>query len=439
MAAAGESREALLDEFARARDAGDTDAMTRIALRMPSFIQFGTHPGTLPALVHEAYTRATTPEDRTRLATALARTWGYGGDFARAAEFATEAVAAAEEIGDPALLADALDALLIVKWGPDDFDERRSLSSRLDDTVAHVLDPEVRLSAHLWRLTTAWECLDVVAVQRQLRALDLLAEESKLARMGFYAAARRAMHAIVTGDLPQADGLHARMLSLGEEAGETDLMAVDFSLRAARARLVADAEKMRAMAPAFEAFGTEQGVPSIAAEGAVLWLEAGETSNARRLLHLLVGDGLDTVPSDVDFLLTVTSLVHLAASLGDQPEIIEDGLRLLTPYVGRGVLNAGAVMFHGVVDEYLYEAARALGREDADRYRHAAASAYRRLGAPWWEQRVGVGSAPTPTRASGRVDTSVHLRRDPGGTWTVGRDGATVNLPDLKGLHHLRA
>jgi hypothetical protein len=33
------------------------------------------------------------------------------------------------------------------------------------------------VSSHLWRLTTAWECLDVVAVQRQLRALDILAQE----------------------------------------------------------------------------------------------------------------------------------------------------------------------------------------------------------------------------------------------------------------------
>ncbi|HZQ87533.1 MAG TPA: hypothetical protein VFA83_21995 [Acidimicrobiales bacterium] len=434
---AGDSREALLDAFAAAREAGDGDAMTRIALRLPSLIQFGTHPGALPALVHEAYVRATAPVDRARLATALARTWAYGGDFGRAAEFATEAVATAESMQQPAVLADALDALLLVRWSPDDFDERRHLAARLDDTVAHVVDPEVRLSAHLWRLTTAWECLDAVAVQRQLRALDLLAEESRLPRMAFYAAARRTMQALVVGDLEQADELHARTRAFGEEAGEIDLLAVDHSLTAARARQTGDVELMRAEAPAFEEFGTEQGVQSIAAEGAVLWVEAGRPDHARRLLHQLVGAGLDTVARDVDFLLTVTSLVHVAAVLGDEPHITEDGLRLLAPYAGRGALNGGAVMFQGVVDEYLYEAARALGRDDATRHRHAAESAYRRIGAQWWERRLASAArtAPTPSAAAG----TVHLQRDAAGTFTVGREGATVNLPDLKGLHHLRA
>ena len=432
---AGDTREALLDAFAAAREAGDTQAMARIALRLPSLIHFGTHPGALPALVHEAYSRATAPVDRARLATALARTWAYGGDFGRAAEFAAEAVATAESLQQPAVLADALDALLLVRWSPDDFDERRHLSARLDDTVAHVADPEVRLSAHLWRLTTAWECLDAVTVQRQLRALDLLAEESRLPRMAFYAAARRAMHALVVGDLEQADELHARTREFGEEAGEIDLLAVDHSLTAARARQTGDVDLMRAEAPAFEEFGTEHGVQSIASEGAVLWLEAGRPDDARRLLHQLVGAGLDTVARDVDFLLTVTSLVHIAATLGDERQVVEDGLRLLEPYAGRGALNGGAVMFHGVVDEYLYEAARTLGRDDMTRHRHAAESAYRRIGARWWERRLAAGAPTSPVAPAG----TAHLRRDAAGTWTVGRDGATVNLPDLKGLHHLRA
>jgi len=44
----------------------------------------------------------------------------YGGSPDRGVEFAAEAVAGAEVAGDPALLAEALDAQLLVHWGPDD-------------------------------------------------------------------------------------------------------------------------------------------------------------------------------------------------------------------------------------------------------------------------------------------------------------------------------
>ena len=103
------------------------------------------------------------------------------------------------------------------------------------------------------------------------------------------------------------------------------------------------------------------------------------------------------------------------------------------PYAGRGVLNAGAVTFHGVVDDYLYRAGRMLGDADADRWRHAAQNAYRRIGARWWEQEL----AGPPPRVS-RPPRSMQLRRDDTGRWSVGAAGDTFTLADLKGLHYLR-
>src|SRR5581483_867653 len=110
----------------------------------------------------------------------------YGGDAARATGFADEAVALASSTGDDAVMVGALDASLLARWGPDAFADRLRLSAQLADTAAHLAEPGLRLTAHLWRLTTAWECLDVVAVQRQLRALDLLAQESGNVRIAFF-------------------------------------------------------------------------------------------------------------------------------------------------------------------------------------------------------------------------------------------------------------
>lgn len=429
---AADAREALLQAFTAAQAAGDVELLERAALQLPSALGFGTHPGQLPALIHQAYAVATTPASRCRLATAVARAWAYGGDPERAAAFAVEAVDLADRSGDPELLAGALDAALLTRWGPDDFQARLQLADRLANTAAFLTGPEQRLTAHVWQLTTAWECLDVVAVQRQLRALDLLARESGSARVAFFAASRRAMHALVTGDLTLADRLIARTQEVGAGTAEPDLAAVVHSVVADRARQVGDVLTLRREAAAFQEFGAAEGVSSVSAEAAVMWLAAAEPDRARDLLDQLAGSGLNRVPRDVDFLLTVTSLVEVAAALGRR-DIAADGARLLTRYAGRAVLNAGAVTFHGVVDHYLYLAERALDRQSAARWRQAAALSYRRIGATWWSVRLGAPESPPPAPA-----TVVHLHHQPSSGWTIGRDGATIMLPDLKGLRYLR-
>jgi hypothetical protein len=426
---AAATRMALIASFHQAREAGDVERMTATALRLPSVQEFGVHPGQVPALVHEAYVAAVDGPARCRLAAALARAWVYGGDAARAATFAAEAVSLGEVIGDPEVLADALDAALLARWGPDDLAERLRLSQRLADAAAHLTAPEPRLSAHLWRLTTAWEGLDVIAVQRQLRALDVLAEESASARIAFFAASRRAMHALVVADLDIADRLIARTQQLGAETAEPDLDAVMHSLAASRARRAGDTDVLLREALAFEEYGTGEGISSVSAEAAVLWLEAGRPGRARDLVHEVAGAGLDTVARDVDFLLTVSSIVMVAAALR-LDDLAADGARLLEPCAGRAVLNAGAVSFHGVVDDYLFRARQVLGHPDAAARRDAAASCYARIGASWWRGRLGAPPSAVP-------EMVVHLHPAGEGRWTIGRAGATAEIAAVKGLTYL--
>ncbi len=426
-----EARTAAARVFREARDAGDAGRMAEAALGLPAGQQFGEYPGQIPALVHEAYVAATEPSMRARLAAALARAWAYGGDAPRGAPFADQAVSLAERIADPVILADALDAALVSRWGPDDFTERLRLSVRLADTAAHLTATEPRLSAHLWRLTTAWECLDVIAVQRQLRALDVLADETGSPRAAFFAAARRAMYALVTDELDEADRRIARTSELGGVTAEPDVEAVIHALAAARALRAADTDALRQEAAAHEAYGTEQGIPSVSARGALLWLQAGEADRALALQRKIAGPGLDSIPRDVFFLLTVSCLVGVAAELKIE-HLAADGARLLEPYAGRAVLNAGA-MFLGVVDEYLFRAHRSLGHPGATGWRHTAVSCYERIGAGWWRDRLAA-----PAAGAGReTPVTVHLHPGDAG-WTVGRDGATAVLPDIKGLHYLR-
>src|SRR5215467_422177 len=150
--AASAARAGYVLGYERAQATGDIEAMAEAALGLAATQTFGTFPGRVPAFLHEAYSLAQ-GEQRARLAVALARAWTYGYDPVRAAGFAAEALAYAKAYDDRPLLAAALDAQLLVHWGPDDLDERLSITAHLEDAVAHVADAEARMSAHLWRLT----------------------------------------------------------------------------------------------------------------------------------------------------------------------------------------------------------------------------------------------------------------------------------------------
>jgi hypothetical protein len=436
---ASDRHRALIQAFEAGRAAGDRDQLTQAALALPSAMGFGVHPGPIPALLFEAYESADSSDLRTRarLAAALAAAWVYGGEAHRAAGFAAEAQALAELAADPSTIASALDAALLTCWGPDDFDRRRHLAARLVDVVAHVADVEVRLSAYLWRLTTAWECLDMVAVQRQLRALDLLAAESGSERVSFFALSRRAMHAIAVGDAEQARRLLERTCDLAASITEPDAAAVVHELTAVTAMRFGAPDVLVDEAAAFEAFGSTEGIASVSMDAAVYWLAVDEPARAESLVRRVVGNGFSTVTKDVDFLLTVANATLVASELG-LDELAREGAATLEPYAGRAILNAGAVAFHGVVDDYVYRARRAVSDERANRWRDSAVSAYRRIGADWWIERLDAGGHETAHGRRSITHVTLQLCQLTSGLWSVGRGPDYVVLPDLRGLHYLR-
>ena len=451
--AAPTARAGYVRGYERAQAAGDIEAMAEAALGLAATQTFGTVPGRVPAFLHEAYSLAR-GEQRARLAVALARAWAYGYDPARAAGFAAEALAYAQAHGDPPLLAAALDAELLVHWGPDDLDERLSITARLEDTVAHVADVEPRMSAHLWRLTTALECLDLPAVRRQLRALDLLAAESGTARVRFFAASRRGMYALLTGDLDAAGRAVREVAAAGAEAGEADTLLIGHMLAAGIARQAGDVAALAREAAVYEEFGVHEAVPWVAADAALLWVAAGELDRARALLHQLAGPDFSGTARDLDWLLTVATLTEVAVATGTAA-LAETALGLLVPYAGRGLVNGGGAAFAGVVSDYLYQASELLGTGDARQWAARAAGEYERLGASWWLRRLPPavpGQQAMVVRGGGRPQQAhpagarpeaaqpgvVHLRPGGGGIWWLGREGTVTAIREVKGLHYLR-
>ncbi len=375
------------ERYHAARARGDVEAMTAIALDLAAQVQFNLQPGSLPGLLHELLER-TDPPARTRVRCALARIWSYAGEPARARPFAVGALAEARASGDPDLHAEALDARLLTCWGPDDLAARRAITDELAELAAY-LSPLRRMNAHLWRLTTSLEVLDAVTTERELRALEALAHETGDARIRFYADSRRAMRALMVGHGDLAAELRLDCQRWATECDEPDAVAVDHALAAGIARLHGDAAGLAAEAAAFEDFGTAQGVTSVIAESASLWRAAGDPQRAEGLAERVVQAGIDTLPRDVDWLLIVANVADVACATG-RSDWVEQASTALAPLVGRAVVDAGAVGFHGVVDHHLARCADALGDpQRAAEHAARARSLYRRVGAPAWEARLG--------------------------------------------------
>ena len=102
------------------------------------------------------------------------------------------------------------------------------------------------------------------------------------------------------------------------------------------------------------------------------------------MIGVFTPEVLAGLPRDNDWLLTLQCVLEGALAVEDAT-IVSDVVDLLGPYSGRAVINAGAVMFHGVTDDTLGRAANLLGdRSEADRLSTAALATYDRIGAVWW-------------------------------------------------------
>lgn len=414
---------------------GEVDARTREALDLADTYVFGTEPGRIAAVLFEAYDATHVPRDRALLGAALARCWSYAGQHGRAVPFAVAAVRHAEESGDPAVLAEALDAALATHWGPDELEVRTDLTARLSDVAAHLTDVDARTRAHLWMLTVAAETLDVSELNRQMRALERLGEESR--RALFFAASRRLMLDLMRGRTDTVE----RLVALAEETQDElpDGPLVVGAMRGYGGVLAGDPATIETARWAGQ-LAVDEGIRELQAEIAWICAELGHLDDARRLAAAFDTRTLRRLPRDHNYLLVLQLLLDVGLQAG-MDELVADVTPLLMPYAGRAVVNAGAVMFHGVTDDTLARACERLGdHERAAALRANALGTYERIGASWWHERLLHASPdevpPDDPPATASVMT---LRQGPPGAWMVGRGDDEHAVPARRGFEHLHA
>jgi hypothetical protein len=303
---------------------------------------------------------------------------------------------------------------------------------RLDEAAAHLREPDARLQAQLWGLTVAWEVLDLPRMHRCMRAIELLGEESARAR--FFAASRRLPLELLRRNTEIGPMLVAQAEAAAAEAVIPDAEGVLYGMRGYLAWFRGDAGECARQAQNFESYAVENGLAVVRAEAAVIWAAAARPDKVQEMVGVFGTETLAALPRDADWLLTLQCVLEGAVTVPDR-EVAAAVVALLAPYAGRSVVNAGAVMWHGVTDDTLARAHALLGDTDAAaRHRAAALATYERVGATWWRDRLAAAMVAQPQAAGERV---VHLHEQPGGLWLVGREGATFVLPRMRGLVHL--
>ena len=416
-----QARATFLTAADEARTANDAPALAAAALGLHRIGARVNHDEHL-ALLDEAIAAVDRGSvERARLLAALARERRHArGSATEARVPAEEAVAEAQALGDPRLVAECLLALHDALWEPGSSATRLPVVEQMAAAAGQADDAELLATATVLRAA----CLISANDPRGLADLATYAELTDAlghARGRWESMSRRATLALITGALDDSADLAGRARDLGLRMGIPDALGVYATLTWSLARLTGRREAEVAAMPAIDI------LPMRSAFAAVAAREGGRHDEARR--HALTLDvGALANPTDLEF----EALVADALVAAGPTDAAKAAYSALFPFAGTNVLVGGCASYWGPVDLYLGELATGLGdRGAALEHLRSAERMATVLGAPLW-------AAHAAALASGLDGDrgAPSLARD-GAVWTVRWDGLVGHVPDSKGLRDL--
>jgi tetratricopeptide (TPR) repeat protein len=305
------------------------------------------------------------------------------GDASRARRFelSAEAVAMARRLGDPAVLAWALDGRKVAIWGPDTMEEHWATIEELRRLADDVGDPEQLVDAHICALIMRFERFELSAFEAAYATADLAARDLRQPGQRWLVAVMAPMHALLVGRLADAERLIDAAFELGREAApwnaRISALLQRFVLRGLEGRLREVADELHA------AVLENPYYPVLQAALAALHADLGDTERARAAFDGLAGDDFAAVPLDEEWLLATTLLASACSFLGDRKRaaVLYDRLE---PYANRVAVGATEVAI-GSVSRALGQLAATLSQTDkATHWFERAARENERAGAlPW--------------------------------------------------------
>jgi tetratricopeptide (TPR) repeat protein len=447
---------------------GQEEPMVQLALHAPSRTWFLGVDANLVRLIEIAIQRAPADGTRARLLARLARELlGDASAAARREQLATEAVRLARDLGDPGVLAEALDARLGAVWEPERAQERLDTGAEIIRLAREAGDLARERKGLFWRFVALMELARVAEAESTLALFERQAEQAGGAEDAMMAKARRASLAIVRGRFDDASRMADEVLEEGRRLRLPDASNVSGSLHG----MIIKERLGGAGAPdaAEEFLRVAQHDPGHfhEATAAAILADAGQMAQAsleleRVLPRVLAGSGPRWVGA-------MASLAFVAAATGDVAAAARIYDRLL-PFRNRLVIFGGAVVVMEPVSCYLGLLATTLGKfDDAIAFLSRAIALTEQIGAlPFLANSLEAYAAALEARSRpGDAESALASRRrarsiaerlgmaallarmaPPADEWRLTRDdgdwlltaGAEqVRLRDSRGIHYLRA
>ena len=445
-----------------------TDPVVLLALRAPPRATFLAVDPPLIRLLEMAAGCEMEASLRARVLARLARELlADPGAAARRRALADEALALARGAGEPAVLAEVLDARLHALWDPAAAGDRLAAASEIIDLARAAGDAAQERSGMFWRFIALMELGQVGEAESALAAFERAAHVAGDAEAIVMVTARHAMLATLRGRFGDALRLAEQVLQAGNRIGLADTPALASLLRGVVLNEQGPPEKAAEAVDLLLDSARHQPGHLYEATAAGVLATLGRNADAaaelqRALPQVLGGSG-------PRWLGAAAALAQAASAAGDR-EAAVSLYQALAPYRGRLVIQGGANAVLGPVSHCLGLLTAALGRwDDAVTLFSEAASQAGAIGALPAVAHARAGLAGALAARSGPGDQGAaedqrrqarsiaeqlgmsvllaslppgaslwRLRRDDG-DWLLEAGGERSRLRDARGLHYLRA
>ena len=383
------ARESFAQALAIARELGDEVLLARAALGVAGpWSTLGREDADVVAVLEHAIGELGEEDSplRARLLARLSLELYYAGQAERRMALSEEAVAIARRTGDPATLASALDARHYVLWRPENVEERLEVAAELRRIAAESGDLELELEGAGWTVVDLLELGDVAGADVQIDAAAALAAVVHRPLYLWWTSLFRCTRAQIAGEFDEAERLANETLAIGQrEHAENALhyyaMAM-FNLRREQGRL---GEVETAVARFIELYPA---IPAWRCTQALMHVELGRLEQAREVFEAIAEPGFDALPRDANWLIALTVLAEVCATLGDA-ERARELYALLAPHGGRNVIVGRAATCNGCASRLLGMLAGVLGEwDEAERRFFEAREMHIRMGARPWLART---------------------------------------------------
>jgi tetratricopeptide (TPR) repeat protein len=313
----------------------------------------------------------------------LGRSLHHAGHSDEGIRVCNDAVSLARTLGDPTLVAYALDCLQFPLWRPDTLEQRLALAREVVELAAQGSDRERQMFSHVWMGYQLLEAGGVALAEHHFVEFGRYGQDLHIPAALYAQKAHAAGLAYLRGDLRAGEALSLDAFSFGQKyvgmAAEIHVAQL-FYLYMEQGRL---AELLPAWRTFLDQNASHPWAAAIRAALGFACAESGDLDGAREELNVLIVDDCEGIPFNEFWLATMTFLAGIAARLGS--EHCATLYRLLSPYPDRNVLVGDGMVCHGSSSRPLGLLAAALHRwDEAERHFADALGMNAKMGArPW--------------------------------------------------------